>query len=79
MQAIGRQPQQAPDGTPVNYERQRPELTTLYRLVQQHAATFFAQAEDGAGADLPQFVKDEFDAFLECCILAHGLAQAPAG
>ena len=32
--------------------------------MQQHAATFFAQAEDAAGADLPQFVKDEFDAFL---------------
>ena len=43
MQAIGRQPQRAPDGTPVHYERHRPEQTTLYRLVQQHAATFFAQ------------------------------------
>ena len=59
MQAIGRQPQRAPDGTPVHYERHRPEQTTLYRLVQQHAATFFAQAEDAAGADLPQFVKAE--------------------
>ena len=29
-----------------------------------------------AGADLPQFVKDEFDAFLECGILAHGFAAA---
>ena len=48
MQAIGRQPQRAPDGPPVHYERHRPEQTTLYRLVQQHAATFFAQAE-GAG------------------------------
>ncbi len=55
----------------VHYVRHRPEQTTLYRLVQQHAATFFAQAEDAAGADLPQFVKDEFDAFLECGILAH--------
>jgi hypothetical protein len=27
--------------------------------VQQHAATFFAQAEAAAGADLPQFVKAE--------------------
>ena len=73
MQAVGRQPQRAPDGAPVHYERHRPEQTTLYRLVQQHAATFFAQAEDAAGTDLPQFVKDEFDAFLECGILAHGL------
>jgi hypothetical protein len=43
--------------------------------VQQHAATFFAPAEAAAGADLPQFVKDEFDAFLECGILAHGFLR----
>ena len=60
------------DGAPVHYARHRPEQTTLYRLVQQHSATFFAQAEETTGADLAQFVKDEFDAFLECGILAHG-------
>jgi hypothetical protein len=75
VQAIGRQPQRAPDGAPVHYDRHGPEQTTLCRLVQQHAATFFAQAEDAAGADLPQFVKDEFDAFLECGILAHGFLR----
>jgi hypothetical protein len=58
VQAIGRQPQRAPDGASVHHERHRPEQTTLYRLVQQHAATFFAQAEDAAGADLPLFVPD---------------------
>ena len=79
MQAIGRQPQRAPDGTLVHYERHCPEQTTLYRLVQQHAATFFAQAEDAAGADLPQFVKDEFDAFLECGILANGFLRLRCG
>ena len=79
MQAISRQPQRAPNGAPVHYERHRPEQTTLYRLVQQHAATFFAQAEDAAGADLPQFVKDEFDAFFECGILAHGFLRLRAG
>jgi len=31
------------------------------------------RAEATVGADLPQFVKDEFDAFLECGILAQGL------
>ena len=51
----------------------------LDRLVQQHAATFFSQAEDAAGADLPQFVKDEFDAFLECGILAHGFLRLRCG
>ena len=79
MQAISRQPQRAPDCDPVHYDRHRPERTTLYRLVQQHAATFFARAEDAAGADLPQFVKDEFDAFLECGILAHGFLRLRCG
>ena len=79
MQATVLQPQRAPGGAPVHYDRHRPEQTTLYRLVQQHAATFFAQAEDAAGADLPQFVKDEFDAFLECGILAHGFLRLRCG
>ena len=79
MQATDRQPQRAPVGAPVHYKRRRSEQTTLYRLVQQHAATFFAQAEDAAGADLPQFVKDEFDAFLECGILAHGFLRLHCG
>jgi len=69
VQAINRQPRRVPDGAPVHYERHRPEQTTLYRLVQ-HAATFFERAEAAAHADLPQFVKDEFDAFFECGILA---------
>jgi hypothetical protein len=30
-----------------------------------------AQIEASAGAELPRFIKDEFDAFLECGILAH--------
>jgi len=70
VQAICRQPQRALDGAPVHYERHRPEQTTLYCLVQQHAATFIAETEAATGADLPQFVKDEFYAFIECGILA---------
>ena len=65
-------PQRAPDGASVHYERHRPEQTALYRLVQQHAATFFVQAEGAARIDQLQFVEDEFDTFLECGILAHG-------
>jgi hypothetical protein len=68
-----------PDGVPVRYERHRPEQTTLYRLVQQHAATLFAQAEAEAGADLPEFVKDEFEAFSECHILAAGFLRLRCG
>ena len=66
-------------GAPVHYERYRPEQTTLYCLVQQHAATFFAQAKAVAGAELPQFVKVEFDAFLECDSLAHGFLRPRCG
>ena len=79
VQATLQKPRRAPDGAPVHYERHRPEQTTLYRLVQQHAATFIAQTEAAAAADLPQFVKDEFDAFLECGILAHGFLRLRCG
>ena len=64
MQAIGRQPQKARDGAPVHYERHRPEQTTLYRLVQQHAATFFARAEAEpvpiCPASLPRGVRNAY-------------------
>ncbi len=50
----------APDGASVHYEHHRPEPTTLYRLLRQHASTFIAEAEDAAGTDLPELVKDEF-------------------
>ena len=78
MQAVGRQPKpasRAPNCAPVHCERHRPGQTTLYRLAQEHAATFFEQAESAGGAGLSQFVKDEFDAFLECGILAHGFER----
>ena len=63
------------DGAPVDYERHRPEQTALYRLVLQHAQSFFAQTEAATGAGLPQFVKDEFDPYLECGILARGFLR----
>jgi ribosomal protein S27E len=47
--------------------------------VQQHAQSFFVQSEEATGARLPQFVRDEFDAFLECGILAHGFLRLRCG
>jgi hypothetical protein len=41
-------------------------LTTAHDAVQQHAASSIAHTEASTGSELPQFVKDEFDAFLEC-------------
>jgi hypothetical protein len=63
---------------PPHYERRRPEQTPLYRLVQQHYETFAAEVagpSTSSGQGLPQFVKDEFDAYLECGILAHGFMR----
>ena len=76
MQANAHQTKRAHcDGAPVHYERHRPEQSALYRLVQQHAASFIAHTEASTGAELPKFVKDEFDDFLECGILAHGFLR----
>ena len=45
----------------------------LYRVVQQHLATFLARAE-GGGA-LPRFVRRELASFLECGVPAHGFIR----
>ena len=72
---MGQAAQRALAGDACHYERRRPEETLLYQLVQEHAESFFAQVEAQTGASLPAFVKDEFDAFLECGILAHGFLR----
>jgi hypothetical protein len=79
VQATAQQPQQAPDGPQVHYERHRPEQTTLYRPLQQHAARFIAHTEACSGAELPRFIKDEFEAFLDCGILSHGVLRLRCG
>ena len=71
--------QPAAGDTAAPYERRRPEATTLYQVVQDHIDTFFAQVEQETGTGLPQFVKDEFEAFLECGILAHGFLRLRCG
>jgi hypothetical protein len=47
--------------------------------VQQHAASFIARTKARTGSELPQCIKDEFDAFLECGILAHGFLRLRCG
>ena len=58
----------------VTYERHCPETTLLYRTIQEHWSTFLAHMEAGSG-ELPAFVLDEFEAYLRCGILAHGLLR----
>ena len=62
-------------GNRIHYERHRPEQTVLYQLVQENVETFLAQVETETGSGLPDFVKDKFDTFLECGILAHGFLR----
>ena len=66
-----------PAGIPAafHYERRRPEATTLYQVVPEQIETFLAEVETKNHAGLPEFVKDEFEAFLECGILAHGFLR----
>lgn len=49
------------------------------KRLRQRAATIVAATEVAAGADLPQFVKNAFDAFLECGILANGFTLERRG
>ena len=58
-----------------HYQRRRPEQTPLYRLVREHYETFAAEVEHVCTTGLPQFVKDEFNAYLDCGILAHGFLR----
>jgi Transposase zinc-binding domain len=72
---MGEAAQRAPAGNAVHYARRRPEESVLYQLVQEQLETFLAQVEAETGASLPEFIKDEFDAFLECGFLAHGFLR----
>jgi hypothetical protein len=47
----------------------------VYRLVLQHAAGLIVHAEAIMGAELPRFIKDEFNDFLECGIQVRGFLR----
>ena len=51
----------------------------LYQLVQENLETFLAQMEAESDGGLPEFVKKEFDAFLDRGILAQGFVRARCG
>jgi hypothetical protein len=57
------------------YQRRQPEHGALYRIVQDNLETLYAAVEEGfATASLPQFVRDEFERFLDCGLLCRGAA-----
>ena len=69
----GARPKCAEERRGDGYARRRPEETLLYKVVAEHWPRFLERAEESGG--LPKFVVDEFDAYLGCGILEHGLVQ----
>ena len=56
------------------YERHRPEQTPLYALIDEHFPRFLERIE-AEGVSLPQFVKEEFKAYLTCGRLEYGFLR----
>ena len=55
------------------YQRHRPEKTLLYQLVSKHYPVFRQQLAE-EGRILPGYVKREFEDYLKCGRLEHGLS-----
>jgi Transposase zinc-binding domain len=58
------------------YQPRDPSGTVLYQVVAEHLETFLAGIEaDPTTKGLPAYVRDEFQAYLKCGILAHGFLR----
>ncbi len=59
-----------------SYRRRRPEESVLYRVVQENLATFLEVASlRSGGKGLTRVVRQEFERYLDCGILANGFAR----
>lgn len=47
----------------------------LYQIVERHAGPFFEHLSE-PGASLPSFVRDEFDAYIDCGRIECGFVRA---
>ena len=63
-----------PSSSVYTHARRRPELTPCYKIVQEHLSTFIADRE-AEGRPLPDYVIQEFEAYLECGIPAYGFLR----
>jgi Transposase zinc-binding domain len=58
------------------YQPRDPSGTILYQVIAEHLETFLATlAADPTAKGLPDYVREEFYAYLQCGILAHGLVR----
>ncbi len=61
---------------PPVYQPRDPSGTVLYQVIADHLATFLATlAADPTAKGLPDYVTEEFYAYLQCGILAHGFVR----
>ena len=59
-----------------SYQRRQPENTVLYQMIADEFSTFREEVfELGGGHELPGFVLQEFERYLDCGILARGFAR----
>lgn len=68
------QPLRQSDLAPPRYQRQRPEATLLYQLVEQHYPAF-VESLARSGRALPGYVHGEFEAYLKCGRFEHGFLR----
>lgn len=64
----------APAQDTPKHQRRRPELTPCFKVVNEHLDSF-VQARETENRPLPQYVVDEFEAFLKCGIPAYGFLR----
>ncbi len=72
--AGARRPRAPPFLDPPGYARHRPETTLLYQLVAQHYPAF-RELRAESGRPLPEYVEQEFEAYLKCGRLEHGFLR----
>jgi Transposase zinc-binding domain len=58
------------------YQPREPGETILYQVIAEHLETFLATlTADPTAKGLPEYVREEFYAYLQCGILAHGCVR----
>jgi len=55
----------------MQYKRYQPEQTLLYQVIDTHYPEFLYHLS-GLDKTLPQYVQNEFEAYLKCGRLEHG-------
>jgi hypothetical protein len=58
----------------IRYKRRQPEKSLLYQVVQDNIGPFI-RARAREGKDLPRYVIKEFEEYLRCGRLEHGLVN----